>query len=257
MITKTRAIVVRKTPYTDNSAVVQLFTEDAGLLSFLVQGIHGKSAGSRNNSTRNGGNNTGTSRSNSPSNVSKSALYQLSNVVELVYHHKPGGMQRIKEISLISGWGLASTPTHDQVRWFVLEILQLALQQEQPEQELFSVATHLFEKLNLGEKNISNLVISAVVDLTHAMGFSIELSDESCLNGLDILTGSVAGRTSTPSHTITAQEIQLLQTILMDNETKIGNPMLRKSLFQKLSLYLCTHGLHGKTLQSLEILKEI
>ncbi|MFM1791735.1 MAG: repair protein RecO [Bacteroidota bacterium] len=257
MITKTRAIVVRKTPYTDNSAVVQLFTEDAGLLSFLVQGIHGKSVGSRNKSSLTGGSSTSSSRSNNPSNVSKSALYQLSNVVELVYNHKPGGMQRIKEISLISGWGLASTPAHDQVRWFVLEVLQLALQQEQPEQELFSVATHLFQRLNSGEKNISNLVISAVVDLTHAMGFSIDLSDESCLNGLDILTGTAAGRTSTPSNTLTAQEIQLLQTILMDSETLIGNPMLRKSLFQKLSLYLSTHGLHGKPLQSLEILKEM
>ena len=256
MYTKTRAIVVRKTPYTDNSAVVQLFTEGHGLLSFLVQGIHGKSANARSgssSSSRSGGNRSGASGIN----TSKSALYQLSNVVELVYHHKPGGMQRIKEISLISGWGLASTPTHDQVRWFVLEVLQLALQQEQPENELFDVAMHLFQRLNLGEKHINNLVISAVVDLTHALGFSLELSDESCLNGLDILTGTAAGRTSTPSHTLTAQEIQLLQTILMDSETAVGNPALRKSLFQKLSLYLCTHGLHGKPLQSLEILKEI
>ena len=256
MITKTRAIVVRKTPYTDNSAVVQLFTEDAGLLSFLVQGIHGKSATARSSSAQTSRSNGNRSISGS-TNTSKSALYQLSNVVELVYNHKPGGMQRIKEISLISGWGLASTPMHDQVRWFVLEVLQLALQQEQPEHELFSVATHLFLRLNLGEKNISNLVISAVVDLTHAMGFSLELSDESCLKGLDILTGTVAGRTATPSHTITAQEIQLLQTILMNNETTVGNPVLRKYLFQKLTLYLCTHGLHGKSLQSLEILKEM
>ncbi|NBN99833.1 MAG: hypothetical protein EBV19_11430 [Flavobacteriia bacterium] len=47
MLTKTRAIVIRKTPYTDNSAVLQLFTEQSGLLSFLVQGIHGKSASSK------------------------------------------------------------------------------------------------------------------------------------------------------------------------------------------------------------------
>lgn len=257
MYTKTRAIVVRKTPYTDNSAVVQLFTEGQGLLSFLVQGIHGKSSTSRSSVGNSLSSRSGASSRSGSGNTSKSALYQLSNVVELVYHHKPGGMQRIKEISLISGWGLASTPTHDQVRWFVLEVLQLALQQEQPESELFDVAMHLFQRLNLGEKHVNNLVISAVVDLTHAMGFSLELSDETCLNGLDILTGTAAGRTSTPSHTLTAQEIQLLQTILMDRETAVGNPVLRKSLFQKLSLYLCTHGLHGKSLQSLEILKEM
>lgn len=247
MLTKTRAIVIRKTPYTDNSAVLQLFTEQSGLLSFLVQGIHGKSASSKKSG----------SSSQSSANVSKSALYQLSNVVEIIYHYKPGSIQRIKEISLLSGWGLASTPLHDQVRWFVLEILQLALQHEQPEQDLFEVAASVFERLNAGEKHVNNLIITTMLQFSEAMGFQLEMSEETRSLGFDIQSGSAAGRISTPATTITPAEMQVLQSLIQDSTSTQGNAEIRKSLFQKLAQFLSLHGLHGKPLLSLEILREI
>ena len=111
MLVKTEAIVVKRTPYTDHSAVVKLFTREFGLLPFLIQGLHGKH--------------------------NKNSLFQPGTLVEVVFHKQNKGMMRAKEVSLVSGWGYSHYPIHDQVRWFFLELLSHVLHEEQPEELLF------------------------------------------------------------------------------------------------------------------------
>ncbi|MDY0342531.1 MAG: DNA repair protein RecO [Lentimicrobium sp.] len=42
MLTKTRGIVFRTTRYADNSAIVKIYTESSGLMSFMVKGLYSK-----------------------------------------------------------------------------------------------------------------------------------------------------------------------------------------------------------------------
>ena len=233
MLTKTTALVIRKTPYTDNSAVVQLFTREAGLLPFLVQGLHVKK-------TQSG----------------KAVFFQPGNVLEVVFNRKPGALQRIKEVQSLSSWGYIPSPAHDQVRWFFLEILQHCLIQEQIEEPLFDTAKNIFEQINQTHPFINNLVIASVFQLSDSLGFALEI-DQHANTGLDLQIGSAAVSQSLPATTLTPQEIQLLNTILASPDTAIGNAQLRKDLFQKLTNFLCLHALHGKPLQTLEIIKQL
>ena len=230
MLVKTEAIVVKRTPYTDHSAVVKLFTREFGLLPFLIQGLHGKQ--------------------------NKNSLFQPGTLVEIVFHKQNKGMMRAKEVSLVSGWGYSHYPIHDQVRWFFLELLSHVLHEEQPEESLFDLSKTTFQKLNDGCKDLPILPIQYLYEFCEVTGHGLQLDDESISLGLDIVSGSTATSRSIPSNTIDADHCECLAQIL-SGEIKTAPAKIRRLLVSKLVDYIETHIIPGKTIQSLEILQLI
>jgi len=181
MLVKTEAIVVKRTPYTDHSAVVKLFTREFGLLPFLIQGLHGKH--------------------------NKNSLFQPGTLVEVVFHKQNKGMMRAKEVSLVSGWGYSHYPIHDQVRWFFLELLSHVLHEEQPEELLFETSKATFQKLNDGCKELPILPVQFLFEFCEVTGHGLQLNAESIALGLDILSGSTGK---------TIQSLEILQLIMQE-----------------------------------------
>jgi DNA repair protein RecO (recombination protein O) len=230
MLVKTEAIVVKRTPYTDHSAVVKLFTREFGLLPFLIQGLHGKH--------------------------NKNSLFQPGTLIEVVFHKQNKGMMRAKEVSLVSGWGYSHFPIHDQVRWFFLELLSHVLHEEQPEELLFHSAKNTFQKLNDGCKELPILPILFLYEFCEVTGHGLQLHAESIAIGLDILSGSVATSRSIPSNTIEPDACEILAKIV-SGEISSAPAKVRRVLVNKLVDYIETHVIPGKTIQSLEILQMI
>lgn len=230
MLVKTEAIVVKRTPYTDHSAVVKLFTREFGLLPFLIQGLHGKQ--------------------------NKNSLFQPGTLIEIVFHKQTRGMMRAKEVSLVSGWGYSHFPIHDQVRWFFLELLSHVLHEEQPEESLFDLSKSTFQKLNDGCKELPVLPIQYLFEFCDVTGHGLQLNAESIALGLDILTGGAATSRSIPSNTIDPVHCEMLAQ-LISQEIKSAPAMTRRILVGKLVDYIETHIIPGKKIQSLEILQMI
>lgn len=230
MLVKTEAIVVKRTPYTDHSAVVKLFTREFGLLPFLIQGLHGKQ--------------------------NKNSLFQPGTLIEIVFHKQTRGMMRAKEVSLVSGWGYSHFPIHDQVRWFFLELLSHVLHEEQPEESLFDLSKSTFQKLNDGCKELPVLPIQYLFEFCDVTGHGLQLNAESIALGLDILTGGAATSKSIPSNTIDPVHCEILAQ-LISQEIKSAPAMTRRILVGKLVDYIETHIIPGKKIQSLEILQMI
>ena len=230
MLVKTEAIVVKRTPYTDHSAVVKLFTREFGLLPFLIQGLHGKH--------------------------NKNSLFQPGTLVEVVFHKQNKGMMRAKEVSLVSGWGYSHYPIHDQVRWFFLELLSHVLHEEQPEELLFETSKATFQKLNDGCKELPILPVQFLFEFCEVTGHGLQLNAESIALGLDILSGSTATSRSIPSNIIDPSACEVMAQII-SGEIKSAPAGIRKLLVSKLVDYIETHVIPGKTIQSLEILQLI
>lgn len=230
MLVKTEAIIVKRTPYTDHSAVVKLFTREFGLLPFLIQGLHGKQ--------------------------NKNSLFQPGTLIEIVFHKQTRGMMRAKEVSLVSGWGYSHFPIHDQVRWFFLELLSHVLHEEQPEESLFDLSKSTFQKLNDGCKELPVLPIQYLFEFCDVTGHGLQLNAESIALGLDILTGGAATSKSIPSNTIDPVHCEILAQ-LISQEIKSAPAMTRRILVGKLVDYIETHIIPGKKIQSLEILQMI
>ncbi len=230
MLVKSEALVIKRTPYTDHSAVVKLFTREFGLLPFLIQGLHGKQ--------------------------NKNSLFQPGTLIEVVFHKQNRGMMRAKEISLLSGWGYTHHPLHDQVRWFFLEILSHSLHEEQPEESLFDLSKTTFQALNDGCKHLPLLPIQFLFHFCEVTGHGIQITDETQRVGFDILSGMPATARSIPSNMIDGDSCVALREILSNNDFTPPS-RLRRGLVNKMVQYLEIHAIPGKTLQSLEILQMI
>ena len=97
MLTRTEGIVIKRIPYTDSSAVVHIYTKENGLVPFLVQGL-GKAK-------------------------SKVAYYQIGQLLEINYNHKSsGGLNRIREVTLLNGYQLPVDFHKQQLLFFYIEV---------------------------------------------------------------------------------------------------------------------------------------
>jgi hypothetical protein len=161
-------------------------------------------------------------------------------LIEVVFHKQSRGMMRAKEVSLLSGWGYSHNPLHDQVRWFFLELLSHILHEEQPEEQLFDISKHTFQQLNVGCDHLPILPIQFLFEFCEVTGHGLQLNEEACRLGLDILSGTAA----------TAKRI-------ITGEIKSAPSKTRKNLVNKLVDYVEIHAIPGKTIQSLEILQMI
>jgi hypothetical protein len=112
MLVKTSGVVLKKIPYTDHSAVVHIYTEQTGLIPFLVQGL-GKSK-------------------------SKAAYFQSGQLIELVFNNKQtGGLRRLKEVNLHPDNPIQLGISAQQLSFFYTELLALSLEDAQADAELF------------------------------------------------------------------------------------------------------------------------
>jgi DNA repair protein RecO (recombination protein O) len=230
MLVKSEALVVKRTPYTDHSAVVKLFTRDFGLIPFLIQGLHGKH--------------------------NKNSLFQPGTLIEVVFHKQSRGMMRAKEVSLLSGWGYSHNPLHDQVRWFFLELLSHILHEEQPEEQLFDISKHTFQQLNVGCDHLPILPIQYLFEFCEVTGHGIQITEETKRIGFDILSGMPATSKSVPSNIIDGELCTALEEISINKDFTLPSKQ-RRGLVNKLVQYLEIHAIPGKTLKSLDILQMI
>lgn len=230
MLVKSQALVVKRTPYTDHSAVVKLFTREFGLIPFLIQGLHGKH--------------------------NKNSLFQPGTLIEVVFHKQTRGMMRAKEVALLSGWGYTHNPLHDQVRWFFLELLSHILHEEQPEESLFDLSKTTFQMLNDGCDHLPLLPIKYLFDFCEVTGHGLQVDANSCRLGLDILSGTTATSRSVPSSTISAEACEVLAKITK-GESTMAPAKIRRVLVNQLVDYVETHVIPGKKIKSLEILQMI
>lgn len=115
MLTRTEGIVIKRIPYTDSSAVVHIYTKENGLVPFLVQGL-GKAK-------------------------SKVAYYQIGQLLEINYNHKSsGGLNRIREVTLLNGYQLPIDFHKQQLLFFYIEVIQQSVEEAHADHDFFNFA---------------------------------------------------------------------------------------------------------------------
>lgn len=147
MITRTKGIVLKRIPYTDNSAVVHIYTGEHGLVPFLVQGL-GKAK-------------------------SKIAYYQIGQLLDINYNHKPqGGLHRVKEVSVCHGYSLPLDFIKQQLLFFYVEVIQLSLTEAHQDKELFTYVEGCLSELN-DTTSLRWAPIIFLTGLAHKLGYAI------------------------------------------------------------------------------------
>lgn len=147
MLISTRGIVLHRTKYAENSVIVNIFTREAGVQSFIVKGAYSKR--------------------------SRSVMALLDNlsIVELNFDDNGKNIKYLREVSLHYSYSLVP---FDMVRRTLLifynELIYKILREFQADTAFYDFVEKSIIDLDLPETVLTDVHLKFMVQLTHVMG---------------------------------------------------------------------------------------
>lgn len=220
MLHKTRGIVFRLTKYGETSVIVNIFTEQFGLQSYIVNGVRSKSA------------------------KGKIALYQPLTLLDLVVYHKEhGNIMRIKEVQCAYPYrSLTSDVKKSTQAMFLNEMLNKSVREQSHAQELFEFLYEALVSLDKQETGYENSHLIFLLKLSRFLGFEPQLIEE-------ILQGRLTDE----------KEEGLLTELLkadFDNALKMSAAN-RRNLLDLILRFYATHIDNLGEIKSVQVLREV
>ena len=149
MLTKTRGIVFRNQKYGETSVILDVFTEEMGLQTYIVHGVRMARA-----------------------RVSAS-LVQVMSLVELVtYSREDRAIQNIKEIR--PAWVYQSIPfdlKKGSIGLFMVEMARKSIREVEENKPLFDFLFRSFQYLDQSTQGVSNFHLRFLCELAVFLGF--------------------------------------------------------------------------------------
>ncbi len=144
-----KGIVVRTIKYGDTSLILDLFTEEKGLVSCIVGGVRKK-------------------RSSMPP-----AAFQLLQVIKATIYYKDGErLSRIKEVQPIAlHHELIDDPVKRVIVLFLAELLQKSVKEKEAREDLFHFLLTELERLNNMTQSVANFHLNFMLELSRYLGF--------------------------------------------------------------------------------------
>jgi DNA repair protein RecO (recombination protein O) len=221
MLFKTKGIVFRYTEYGETSIIVNIFTAQFGLQSYIVNSV-------RSSSSKN-----------------KIALYQPLTPLELVvYHRENASILRIKEVKCFHAYQHISTDfKKSTVALFLNEILNKTVKEQTHAEELCDFLINSFIHLDLQTSNIENFHLIFLIRLSQHLGFRP--------SGIEELMG---GRVSPD-----LAEEELLRQLITANYSNVivMTNIQRRNILELLIRFYVSHSPNFGELKSLPVLREI
>ncbi|MFR9668851.1 MAG: DNA repair protein RecO [Rikenellaceae bacterium] len=146
---KSRGVVLTRVKYGDSSIIVQLFGEECGRQSYMVQGVKSRR-----------------------SQGSKMALFQPLHPLEFVASWGSGRLHRFSEVQ--SGMILRSTPFDVRrmtISLFIAEVIYRLVREDESNKPLFDFIWSSIETLDLIDEGVANFHLYFLVNLSRFLGF--------------------------------------------------------------------------------------
>lgn len=217
MLHKTPGIVFRFTKYGETSIIVNIFTGQFGLQSYIVNGARSKKG--------------------------KIALYQPLTLLDLVvYHKESGGIMRIKEAKCLYQYQHVNAEVNKTtIAMFIEELVNKSIKEEAHAADLCDFLIESFIILDKTQKS-ENFHLIFMIKLSRHLGFQPQ-------NAFEILGGRVAD-------TEHEEALNLVINADYDSELLLSNAQRRITLDALLRFY-SMHVENFGQMKSLSVLREI
>ncbi|MES2648252.1 MAG: DNA repair protein RecO [Bacteroidota bacterium] len=243
MLHKTKAIILKATPYGDTSLVVSAYTEAFGLQSYMVKGA----------------------RKQGKKNGSQAMYFQPAAILDLVvYHNELKHLQLIKEIKWSYLYNeVLSNVTKYSVALFMIELFSKCTKQTEVNTELFAFIENTLMILDQTPLTVTaNLPLHFALQLAGELGFRPEDNYSNECSILDLQEGRFVNQF--PVHQLYLEgklseiTFELLQT---DNPVTLYRIKLqqqtRRQLLQAYEQFFMYHISDFGYLKTVKVLEEV
>ena len=238
MNSHTRGIVLHTVEYSETSLIIKIYTEQFGLVSYIINGVRSKKG------------------------KIKSNLFQPLSQVELTSSGKPGNnLQRITDICLSPPYtDIPVSITKSSITLFLSEIIYRSIREEEPNRRLFEFISSGLMILDVSSGNISRFHFYFMIQLSRYFG-SFPHGTYAIGNFFDLREGIFTEQIPMHADIVEPQPAKSLwefmnRTFENYSELKISDDLAR-DLLEALVQYYELHFTHGQQIRSHKVLKEI
>ncbi|MDG1850247.1 MAG: DNA repair protein RecO [Flavobacteriales bacterium] len=236
---QSKAIVLHQIKYSESSLIVKIYTQEEGLLSFIVKGVRGKKGKLR------------------------AAQFQTLNLLELTYQKsKKSQLRLIKDLKILEPFTeLLFDPVKRSVGIFIAELIQQCIKEEEPNDELFDFLYSSIHWLDLTSYNCSHFHLVFMMKLTKYLGFYPTIKDDLSQGYFDLQQGVYTQQKPIHAYSLESEELEAWKGLVhsqFENMHLLSfSNALKRSLVQALMMYYKLHLIHFKELNSHHILQTV
>lgn len=237
MLMKTRGIVFRKVKYGETSLIVDVFTEEHGLMSYIISGV--RSAKAR----------TG------------SVLMQLMAIVEIVaYHSDKSKLHRIREAHAAYIFEhIPGDVRKNAIILFMAELCSKSIRMTEKHPALFTLISEEIMALDQAQGDFADAHLLFMIRLADLLGFGPAERDDPQHTIFDLLEGHYT--TAQPDHTYYITNTDLFNKYLIaarDRSQRVSaDRMHRNRILDTLLLYYQLHMDKMPEMHAHRVLREI
>jgi len=235
---KTEGIVFHSIKYSDNSAIVTIFTREFGRVSYMIYG-----RGRKKSSW-------------------KPAFFQPLSIVELeVSHDMRKNIQQMKDVRMLVPYkSLTNDPVKRSIALFIAEILLKVLSQSQADESLYRFLRQSLEFLDYSEQSAANFHLVFLLKLSRYLGFEPNTDHQTTLF-FDLVNGIFLPSPPAHHHYLFAEEAGKMAQLLHTDyehmtEIKLSHQQ-REKLLEDIVNYYRFHLPDFHEIHSLEVLKTL
>ncbi|MCL4117484.1 UNVERIFIED_CONTAM: hypothetical protein GTU68_062956 [Idotea baltica] len=237
MISKTNAIVLSKIKYSDNDLIVKCYTEQFGVVNFLLKGVLKSKRGKV-----------------------KVAYFQILSQLQLeITYQQNRSLQYIKEVKpLVIYTTLHTTVFKSTIVMFLAEVLSISLQEEERNELLYTYIETTLQWLDV-QSEYSNFHLLFLLKLTRHLGFPPDINDIN--QGYFNLQSGKFEKGQSNKYSVSGQNLTLLKQLLGTTFDALSNIKInskqRQSFLSMLLLYFELHLGSFKKPKSLEVFNQV
>lgn len=232
---KSTAIIFKTLKYRDSSLIVDAFTRERGLRSYIVNGVR---------SARKGNN---------------AGLYQVTNIVDLVAYEKAeNSLSRIKEIKLHRLYmELSRDIIKSSIATMIIEVARNAIKEHEAHVELYDFLENQLLTLDAGDHDLSLYPIRFMCGLAHHLGIAPSNDYSPYHDQFDLVEGVYVAHGTSSNRCLAIDESAYLSRLLQDEAHLKIPKSIRNSLLQNMANYFQYHLPSFAPLKSLSILSTV
>ena len=240
MYFKSKGIFLRQTKYSDTSAVVKIYTEEFGIQSYMVKGLHSKK-----------------------SKIRPSLFYPLSIFDMVVSHKESSELQHIKEIQVTAPFiSIPHNILKSSVVIFLSELLYKSLKEEQTNKALFSFLEESIRWIDEMQELPPDFHLLFAVKLSKYLGFAPQGAYQKGTTVFDLQEGFFRPELLLEgSNVITGMECEYFSRLLQSDFTELSSwkmpSSVRQNLLEKLLLYYSFHIPTATNFKSHRVLHDV
>ena len=233
MLQKTKGIALHYYKYSESSVIAKIFTYDAGMQSFMINGIRQKKAKTK-----------------------LGLLHPLSPLEVSFYNKSSSGIKRIKEISLAKVLEKIPYDINRQLMAvFIAEALMKVLIENEKDDKLFNYVEDIISKLETADKISNSLPLSFLLNLSSFLGFYPSKNND-VFPFFDLQNGCFTKSDFGHNHFIKDEALSNFRSLLL-NEKVAFSQKERGGLLLILLDYFKIHHHELKNLKSHTVIEQL